>query len=89
MKDCSISDDLNKMCETADAIDEIWIDLLRTEPERTREAITSLVSYALKIRLIEKFGEIYLTPHETDALNDVIDWAQDSLVQLEDTLNEH
>lgn len=89
MKDCSISDDLNRMCETADAIDEIWIDLLRTEPERTREAITSLVGYALKIRLIEKFGEIYLTPNETDALNDVIDWAQDSLVQLEDTLNEH
>mgnify|MGYP003130540735 CR=1 FL=1 len=89
MKDCSISDDLNKLCETADAIDEIWIDLLRTEPERTREAITSLVSYALKIRLIEKFGEIYLTDSEHEALNDVIQWAQDSLVQLDDTLNEH
>lgn len=89
MKDCSISDDLIKMYETADAIDDIWMDLLRTEPERTREAITSLVGYALKIRLIEKFGEIYLTDSEHEALNDVIDWAQDSLVQLEDTLNEH
>ncbi len=89
MKDCSISDDLIKMYETADAIDEIWIDLLRTEPERTQDAIQGLHSYALKIRLIEKFGEIYLTPTETDALNDVIEWAKDSLVQLEDTLNEH
>jgi len=89
MKDCSISDDLNKMCETADAIDEIWIDLLRTEPERTREAITSLVSYALKIRLIEKFGEIYLTPNESDALEEVITWAKAAIFDLEEIIDEH
>ena len=88
MKDCSISDELISMSRTADALDEIWCDLIREEPERTANAVQSLCGFALKIRLLENLGEVYLTDSETEALNDVIEWANDSLVQLEDTLND-
>ena len=89
MRDCSTSDDLNLMAATVDQMCEIYDDLADEYPERTHTAIQNILSYALKLRLIEKFGEIYLTPNESDALEEVITWAKAAIFDLEEFIDEH
>lgn len=89
MKDCSISDDLNVMVKTVHEIAEIWDEIVEHAPDKTHKALEGLVSYALKIRLVEKFGEIGMTPDELELLDEIIDWTQGALAELEEMTNEH